>query len=169
MHVHHHSCLLGNDWYDSISNSSGNAINHFSVITISWYGWWDTDARVSTGLMMLKSHQDIFRIAAALRKDCVAVSRCCIRIPIIKIRGSHYDCPVASKATLNYMDKYIINPMDHPVYGLGQWKTTLPCNVVFHWQSPCPEGSFNLNSFGFHNIVTRQQKHNKIICIFYVI
>ena len=30
---------------------------------------------------------------------------------------------------------------DHFGHGLSQWMTTLQCNVVFHWLSPCPEWS----------------------------
>ena len=30
---------------------------------------------------------------------------------------------------------------DHSGYGLSQWETTLQCNVVYHWLSPCPEWS----------------------------
>ena len=26
---------------------------------------------------------------------------------------------------------------DQSEYGLNQWETTLQCNVVFHWLSPC--------------------------------
>ena len=32
---------------------------------------------------------------------------------------------------------------DHYGYGLGQWKTTLQCNVVSHWLSPYPERSLS--------------------------
>ena len=28
---------------------------------------------------------------------------------------------------------------DHSEYGLSQWETTLPCNVVSRWLSPCPK------------------------------
>ena len=33
---------------------------------------------------------------------------------------------------------------DHSGYGLSQWETTLHCNVVSHWQSPCTEWSLCL-------------------------
>ena len=32
-------------------------------------------------------------------------------------------------------------PIDHSVYGLSQWKTTLQCNIVCHWLNPYKEWS----------------------------
>ena len=36
---------------------------------------------------------------------------------------------------------------DDSGYELSQWETTLPCNVVSHWLSPCPEWSLLLDNW----------------------
>ena len=38
-----------------------------------------------------------------------------------------------------FLDDLLINSMEHSGYGLGQWETTVHCNVVSHWLSPYPE------------------------------
>ena len=40
------------------------------------------------------------------------------------------------------------NPRDHFVCGLGQWETTLQCNVGSHWLSPYPKWSLQPHRMG---------------------
>ena len=51
------------------------------------------------------------------------------------------------------------NTWDHSGYGISQWKTTLQCNIVYHWLSQCPERSLKhrpINEVNIYHLCIRR-------------
>ena len=68
-------------------------------------------------------------------------------MPKVSLNGKAKLLPARHALLPDLCPDYVLK--DHTEHGLNQWKTTLHCNIVSHWLSPCPEW-FLRSSICFH-------------------
>ena len=105
-------------------------------------------SRLSRYLWFTYESDGIFPTSSAVARSRflagVAITNISMQLALLYSELDYLTYNPTSRHGTGYTFTWLRPTVEPMWYGLSQWETTLQCNVVSHWLSPCPEWSLHI-------------------------